>query len=306
MKSLISLVVRILKYCLYNTPVRNWRLTAYIYGKVGSVLIGTAPFPVVECMGVKLKTNGADTSVTTPLINGHYEGYTLEVLHKLIQEKIEKRPLQPLIFADIGANIGVFTVIAAAKNPSIRVYAFEPNPMSFNILKENLSLNCLNNVTAINSAVGSSSGTASLDVSSRCAGTHSLYGNGLTRLEVPLISLDEFFIKAKAAPDLIKIDVEGYEPTVLRGMETLLKKKPLQVILEFHPKWLKRGNQDPAAFLSELTQSFDAIYCLDELRKEARRYATGNLTLERQILSVGFNLLLIRGEIPAFLEKDEI
>jgi hypothetical protein len=159
-------------------------------------------------------------------------------------------------------------------------------------------------VTATNSAVGDSSGTASLDVSSHCAGTHSFHGNGPTRLEVPLVSLDEFFPNEENQPDLIKVDVEGYEPTVLTGMKALLKNASLQIILEFHPEWLKRGNQDPAAFLHQLTQSFDAIYCLDEILNEAYRYMPNNLILGRKILSVGFNLLLINGDIPAFLEEN--
>ena len=305
MKSPFLSLIRVARYFLYNTPVRNWKLTAYVYGKVSGLLVRSDSFPEIEYLGARLKTIGADTSITTALINDHYETFTLGILHELTQEGTRQKSPDALIFADVGANIGIFTITTAIRNPAMRIHAFEPNPQSFALLQENLSLNSITNVVAINSAVGAEPGTASLDVSSPCAGTHSLFSSGSTRLEVPLVSLDQYFEVRASAPDVIKIDVEGYEPLVLKGMATILKQENLQVILEFNPEWLNRGNQNPSAFLAELTQLFDAIYCLDEVLGEARRYQPDDAILEKKILSAGFNLLLIKGRIPKFLVNSE-
>ncbi|MCE0522914.1 MAG: FkbM family methyltransferase [Methylacidiphilales bacterium] len=301
MKSIISSLVWFLRRCFYNTPIKNWSLTAYLYGKMGRFLVGSSPFPVINYQGLKLKTNGEDVIITAALANGNYEPYTLAIFHALILEGLQTKTADPFVFADIGANIGIFTITAAAENPGIKVFAFEPNPLSYRLLQDNVELNGLKNVTPVNAAVGAKAGKVSLDISSPHAGFHSVYGRGSRRIEVPVLALDDFFSAQARAPRLYKADVEGYEPLVLRGMETLLRNGPLQIILEFNPEHLNRGEEAPKVFLRELTEQFDAIFCLDEIERSPLRYRPGNLPLERKILSVGYNLLLIKGGIPKCL-----
>ena len=268
-------------------------------------MVGNDPFPTINYMGAMLRTNGSDSSVTTALLNNHYEIYTLKVLDKLIEEA-RSDAKAPFVFADVGANIGIFTSIAAIQDPHLLIYAFEPDPRSFALLEHNIKLNGLTNATAVNSAVGDSDGIASLDVTSADAGTHSIYGNGNGRIEVPLTSLDNFFFSHDQLPSLIKIDVEGYEPFVLAGLKGIISKSvSLRIILEFHPKWLKRGGRKPCEFLQELEQQFDEIYCLDEVAHRAQRFTPTDAKLESQILTSGFNLLLIKGPTPSFLHMEK-
>jgi len=243
MKSIVSSLIWFLRRCFYNTPIKNWPLTAYLYGKVGRLLVGSSPFPVIDYQGLKLKTNGADVIITAALVNGNYEPFTLSIFHALIAEGIQRKKEQPYVFADIGANIGIFAITAAARNSEIKVFAFEPNPVSYRLLEENVEMNGIKNVTAINMAVGAEAGNVSLDVTSPHAGLHSIYGEGSNRLDVPVIALNDFFLARGCMPDLFKADVEGYEPLVLQGMGKLLQNGPFQIILEFNPEHLSRGEK---------------------------------------------------------------
>jgi hypothetical protein len=157
-------------------------------------------------------------------------------------------------------------------------------------------------VTPVNVAVGEAPGTASLDVSSASAGMYSIYGTGARRHEVAVVSLDDFFAARGVWPNLMKVDVEGYEPLVLRGMKRLLEAGPLQIILEFNPELLKQGGKEPAEFLRELAERFDRITCLDEIERRPLPYRPGDLALERKLHSVGYNLLLSKGDVPECLK----
>jgi FkbM family methyltransferase len=301
MKFLVSLLVSFLRRVFYNTPIKNWRLTAYLYSKIGGVLVGNDPFPIIEYRGMKIMANGADVISTSALVNDHYETFTLDIFDHLIRNGLQKRSAESYVFADIGANIGIFTIAAGTRHAGIEIHAFEPNPVSYQLLARNVEMNALKNVTLNNSAVGEATAVVSLDISSSCSGMHSIYSKGAKRIDVPVVSLDEYFANQRKLPHLLKVDVEGYEPRVLAGMSALLQKGPAQIILEFHPKFLKRGNKAPEAFLNELTHEFDAIYCLDEIVHAALPFRSGDAALERTLGMAGYNLLLIKGEVPAFL-----
>lgn len=294
MKSLLSVLIRTLRSLFYNTPVKHWRVTELIYARVGRLLIGNDPNPLLHLDGMKLKANGQDVIVTAALANGNYEPFTLQIFRRQIREAMQKKGDQPYVFVDVGANIGLFTVTAALLDPQIQVFAFEPNPASHHLLEENLQLNQLTNVTTLPAAVGEKPGTASLDISSPQAGMHSIYGPGTRRIDVPVISLDAFLAERHAVPSFFKIDVEGYEPQVLLGMKNSLRRGGLQIILEFNPEHLKRGGKDPAEFLDELLSQFDSVSCLDEIEQRAIPCLPGDAALREKVLGVGYNLLLVR------------
>jgi len=74
------------------------------------------------------------------------------------------------------------------------------------------------------------------------------------RLQVPAVSLDDFLEKeGRPRIDLVKIDVEGAEPLVLRGMSRLLERSErLTLIVEFAPACIRDGDASPMAFLDDL------------------------------------------------------
>jgi FkbM family methyltransferase len=145
------------------------------------------------------------------------------------------------IFFDIGANIGLFTLIAARQVGSTgHVYAFEPSQREAALLQRNLNLNHLTNVTIVSGAVGDKSGIAQLGISTD-GGTNSLRKNPHPQQQinswqsVQVITLDEFIAANNIQRvDLMKIDVEGGEVNVLRGASHLLNgNHPPVVLCEF-------------------------------------------------------------------------
>ena len=141
------------------------------------------------------------------------------------------------VFADVGANIGGYTIRVAK---TARVYAFEPHPRNFHFLKLNIKLNQRwNNVRAFQTAVGSYLGKAKLAISDY-HGRHSLLCSQVEMqqkakaIEVDVIMLDSI-LAGEDHIDIIKIDVEGAEPLVLKGAEEALKRTEVVVVEAMHP-----------------------------------------------------------------------
>lgn len=151
--------------------------------------------------------------------------------------------LQPgMTFVDVGAHIGWYALNAASIFQGHgSVYAFEPDPVLFQLLQTNIVANqALATITPIQKAVSSQVGVAKFYSGSRDRQTNSLVpsaGTSNRSFECSVTSLDAFF-KGKGWPpiNVIKIDVEGAEHSVLRGMtELCARNRALKLIIEFHP-----------------------------------------------------------------------
>ncbi len=150
------------------------------------------------------------------------------------------------VFFDIGANIGLYSLYAAKAAKDVQVYSFEPHKLNFATLLENIFLNGLEkNINPLALALGDSSGLFHLNYNSMESGA-SLTQLGHTNLSeertftpklselVNSMSLDKLIESGEVPkPDMIKIDVDGNELPILRGMTDLLKSgsgpKSLQV-----------------------------------------------------------------------------
>jgi FkbM family methyltransferase len=141
-------------------------------------------------------------------------------------------------FLDIGANLGFFTVRAARRLGSRgHVVAIEPHPARFELLRTNVELNGLTNVTALPYAAGSTNGQTKIFEPDHSFGPHSLdvscFAIGDTGIEVEMRTVDVMLNSIKAPPlRLVKIDVEGFEPQVIGGMLQTLEQTGAQVIFE--------------------------------------------------------------------------
>lgn len=155
---------------------------------------------------------------------------------------------------DIGAHIGYYTLIASRLAGEYgKVFAFEPETENFSLLKKNIELNNIKNVTALNEAVSNSTGLAKLFL--QTSALHSLLENGEGQefINVKTVSLDDFFNKSQKI-DLIKMDAEGSEYLILQGMKKLLENNPeLTIITEFYPALLSKY-VDPSKYLKELSE----------------------------------------------------
>jgi FkbM family methyltransferase len=149
------------------------------------------------------------------------------------------------VFVDVGANNGLLTLVAAAEvEESGRVYSFEPNPRAFARLERNITINPRLGgvITATNIAISDVSGSTALFVSRLEDGLTSTLppAEGLAdRIEVRQETLDDLFQDSRV--DWVKVDVEGAESRVIRGMTRLLTHNPeLKLIVEWNPDYASR------------------------------------------------------------------
>jgi len=191
-----------------------------------------------------------------------HEPYETEVIKKII--------LKGDIVLDIGAHIGYFTLIfAGLVGENGQVFAFEPHPENFVLLKKNIEANGYKNVDFGKKAVLDKNGKAKLFWASS-SGDYSLIKNrGENFIETETITLDDYFKDFKNKIDFVKIDVEGVEIEALSGMRKLLEKNEnLKLMIEYSPLRLKRRGIEPLEFIFLLRQYFSNIYFFDEEDKK--------------------------------------
>ncbi len=183
---------------------------------------------------------------------------------------IAKRFIQSLrdgaTVIEIGANVGYYTLLGAERiGPKGRYFAFEANPEIFKLLYSSVDINGFRDrVSLINKAVYSKSGKIQFHVLQRYPGSSSIHGfsrelleqhcDEVRVIEVDAISLDEYFEGKNATVDLVKMDAEGSEPHIIRGMEQILRKNyAIKLICEFNPLMIA-ASEEPAVFLNYLKE----------------------------------------------------
>jgi FkbM family methyltransferase len=149
------------------------------------------------------------------------------------------------VFVDIGANAGYFTLLAAQHVGSEgRVLAFEPNPQLATQLRQNVERSRLSNVAIEETACSDATEAATLylyDVSNsgRASLSNANAGTG-GAIQVPCAPLDLIVEKYKLPQlNLIKIDVEGAELKVLRGMTEIIRQMRPRILIELEPHLLQ-------------------------------------------------------------------
>jgi FkbM family methyltransferase len=144
---------------------------------------------------------------------------------------------------DIGANVGVYVLqFANWLRPAGRVVAFEPNPGSRKVLEYHVQMNGISDrVSIVASAVGKNSGTATLfaagsDGMSRLSAPNSAIAGQVHPLDVPVVSIDDYIRQSSITPDILMVDIEGFEIAAIAGARQLIKeKRDLLIVVEMHP-----------------------------------------------------------------------
>ena len=142
------------------------------------------------------------------------------------------------VFYDIGANVGFFSIIAAKLvGDKGKVYAFEPGEKNANSIRHNARLNNFNHIEVIEKAVSHTSGEGQL-LLAKYSGGHALATADAPpdlagEVTVDLVSIDDLIAQNKIAPpNFVKIDVEGAELDVLKGMTETIKTARPAIIYE--------------------------------------------------------------------------
>lgn len=179
---------------------------------------------------------------------------------------------------DVGANVGYYSLLAAScVGASGQVFAFEPSTRSFNILSRNIERNHVAAIVrAYNMACGEAPTTGHLYLNPFAnMGDHRMYNPSLgsaregrqkwTTIDVPIVRCDDY-VPADIAVSFIKVDVQGFEPFALRGMDRILGGGDLPIVLaEFWPYGMRLAGADPEKFLRDMTErGFDILELGDD------------------------------------------
>jgi FkbM family methyltransferase len=175
---------------------------------------------------------------------------------------------------DAGANIGLYTLAMSSLAPQGRVLAFEPSPATAGHLQENVRRNGATNVDVCPVALADRTGTVQFhDISFFSAGsfaaddasilTSDSYGS--TVRETPVTTLDAVVAeRGLERVDLVKIDVEGAELSVLAGAAATLAAHRPTVVLEFNSfAFAMHQSVLPQVALAEIARTFPFVYVID-------------------------------------------
>jgi len=185
-----------------------------------------------------------------------YREYDVEeatVLRRLI------RPGDRVV--DVGAHIGYYSVLLGlGTGTGGRVLSLEPHPDNNACLARNVADNALEGVVRIERvAAGAASGEATLFESGRNRGDNRMYSSDdlpTRSFSVPVRAVDDLVADWDRV-DLIKMDIQGFEPAAILGMrETLSRNAGIILLTEFWPYGIKQAGSEPQAMLETLL-SFD-------------------------------------------------
>jgi FkbM family methyltransferase len=170
------------------------------------------------------------------------------------------------VVLDIGAHVGYFSLLAGLANSSAKVHSFEPLPLVHERLRYNVSLNNLENVSCHELAMGERPGRERFYHLPDCIPSSSslsrtfmepIVGDRtLVASQVEVTSVDEFVARhALTGVDLVKLDTEGTEDSVIAGMvRTIAENRPT-----FFCEVLPGG---PARAIEDILASFDYRFYL--------------------------------------------
>ena len=177
--------------------------------------------------------------------------------------------------ADIGANIGYYALQEASKVKE--VIAIEPSPDNYKNLVHNISLNHYKNIETHQLAIGDHDGEIGFEIAAAC-NWNKIARDGKGNINVKLTTLDKFLNGRKV--DFIRMDVEGYELSILKGMDNTLKTYRPAMFIEVHRDLLKDYGSSQLEFMEYLAK-YD--YAIDKAFISAREGCQGKI---RNLLAI--------------------
>ncbi len=150
--------------------------------------------------------------------------YNIMNLIKLLSKKEN-------VFFDVGANVGIYSLIAAEEN-TVVVYSFEPHPKTFSQLYKNIEINGLENIIPLKLALSNTEGRSGFSDFAESSVNRFVKTGFEPRIIVNKKRGDEICKEFNVVPSLLKIDVEGFELDVLKGFGEYLSHVKF-IIVEF-------------------------------------------------------------------------
>lgn len=199
----------------------------------------------VEVHDQKMFINPKDDALGL-LVDVDFENHITQLLEKTIKAGDT--------VLDIGAHIGYHTLtMANLVGPRGKVYAFEPDPVNFSLLKKNIEVNGYQNAVLWQKAVSNKNGQEKLYIGKKSNALNRIYNSrhGQSSINIESVRLDDFIY---GRVDLMKIDINGGEGIAFEGMQSILRRTS-KIILEFYPVFVKEGGVDPMRILNTLQQN---------------------------------------------------
>jgi FkbM family methyltransferase len=218
---------------------------------------------------------------------GCWEPFETEVMCRILTSPIGGNP----IFVDCGANIGWFSVIAAALGAS--VIAIEPMPANARLLHVNVGENGLNDFVEVHEvALGSTEGAGQLRLSLDNQGDHRFVPSNVavTRTEREEISVQMTTLDAilhGRIPALLKLDTQGSEVSILRGAHDALSDRSAVIVLEFWPYGLQQCGSSGTELCDILEQFVDMTHACFEIVEWQKRLVPLSMATLVKMATVG-------------------
>lgn len=231
------------------------RIRNFIYRLVSPATV------VIEVRNVKMLVDPSCSSMVPMLLrDGVHEEYETELICRSLREGS--------VFVDVGGNIGYYTVIAASiVKDSGRVITFEPEPRNYWFLARSVDLNGFRNVTLVPMALSHRTGREKLFLSRDNIGAHHLsgFGDESESISIDTTTLDDYVFRNPTKIDIIKMDIEGFEPFALAGMRNQISLNPqLKIFTEYFPSLIRKAGAVPEQFLKELESLGFILYLIQE------------------------------------------
>ena len=208
-------------------------------------------------------------------------GYIHLYHDRFLRDWVPGNAKEKLQVIDIGANEGFVSLLAysaARKDQQVELHAFEPNPTAFNILAGNLRLNGWQaelNPIALGEQPGEAVLTLGAATSNSTLVDHGLdYVASVGTRSVRVETLDGYCAGKGICPDLVKIDVEGFEIKVLRGAQETLRRCMPVLILEVNSKALRAAGVSAEELFDTLVAMGYQAYALEPRRLNPGEPAT--------------------------------
>lgn len=199
---------------------KSVRKLARLFGIVPRVISGPG-------IGLRFDANAAPEDCLT----GEYERPIQDLMCRLLAEG--------KVVYDIGANVGYFSILSARLvGPTGMIYSFEPVPANGAAIQRNAGLNGFTNISVLNVAISNEIGERELFLAEHVGGSVlksvAVPPDLIGSMQVNTVTIDSLVERENLLlPDVVKIDVEGAELNVLKGMRSVLEQKRPDVILEF-------------------------------------------------------------------------
>lgn len=225
--------------------------------------VGRSAFPIITPQNRRFKM------VVDP---SHADYYRRNGFEDFTADLILAYTKSGAVFIDVGAHYGYYSLLVGSQVAGVTLWAFEPAPRNYELLKQNFSLNGLAPTHLLQIAISDKEGTGDYQItshSSHCGFyTHSI-SSTVETVSVRCETLDRCLGGRPNGPTVIKIDTEGHEIRVLDGMkEIFVTIEDLILFIEFNPPSLKSAGYDPGQLFAKLAEYGFDVFLIDDERRE--------------------------------------